>query len=283
LSCILLQFNLKNIFRRIYESSTPALIVITELNIMKTFAKTRPYRHRSTLFVATFVWINVVSLNSVFPAIIYSGPQNLSLEGILNTSQALFIDLAGDTAGTWDNLKLSIASGSFGSVGSNDVIPSAEVALASTFISFPLVQKLDFGDPYPSNPIFGSGSKILWQFNPGASLDIGEFKDVTGYAAVQFGTFGGPQYLGWLQLSVENYSSLGDPLSKLTVIDWAYSDVIGERIAIGQIAEPSTFSLFFLGLFIFVIYNLSMRLKPKHRMARIRFHVLLRRIDHASY
>jgi len=250
---------------------------------MKIFAKTRPYRYRSTLFVATFVWINVVSLNSVFPAIIYSGPQNLSLEGILNTSQALFIDLAGDPAGTWDNLKLSIASSSFGSIGSNDVIPSAEVALASSFISFPLVQKLDFGDPYPSNPIFGSGSKVLWQFNPGASLDIGEFKNVTGYAAVQFGTFGSPQYLGWMQLSVENYSSLGDPLPKLTVIDWAYSNVIGERISIGQIPEPSTFSLFFLGLLIFVIYNLSMRLKPYHRMARIRFHVLLRRIDHAAY
>jgi hypothetical protein len=111
---------------------------------MKTFAKTRPYRHRSTLFVATFVWINVVSLNSVFPAIIYSGPQNLSLEGILNTSQALFIDLAGDTAGTWDNLKLSIASGSFGSVGSNDVIPSAEVALASTFMALRELEWVDF-------------------------------------------------------------------------------------------------------------------------------------------
>src|SRR5262247_1477852 len=182
--------------------------------VMKTVAKIGLYRYGSTLIVAFFLWINLLSFNSVFPATIYSGTQNLSLESILNTTQLLLIDLAGDSTGSWDNLQLSITSTPFGSgsVGANDAFFGAEVALASSVSNLPLVERLDFGDSYPVNPVFASGSVILWQFNPAAGLDRGEFRDVTGYAALQFGTFGGgPSYFGWIQLNVENYNSLSRP------------------------------------------------------------------------
>jgi len=227
---------------------------------MKTFAENGLCR--SIFSLVTFIGVNVVSVGSVSPAIIYSGPQNLSVQGVLNATQILSIDLAGDI-GSSDNLQLSITSVSLGSVGANDVVPGAEVALLSAPSDFPLVERLDFGDPFPSSFIVGSGSKILWQSSPPGGLDIGEFKDVTGYAAMVFGTFGGgPQYSGWIHLSVEGYSLLMDPLAKLTVIDWAYSDVVGERISMGQIIElpvpvPSTFSLYVSGFVALLIYSVG--------------------------
>ena len=164
---------------------------------------------------------------------VYSGLQNISLQGIPNTIKVFTVDLA-DDLGTWDRFQLSIADDSLpGSIGTNDIYSGAEVALASLSGDFPFVSRFGYGDAYPSRPIFGSGSKLLWS---GSSAADGDF-----FAAMQFGTFGtGPEYSGWIHLNVENSST---PSAAITVIDWAYSDVVGETIAMGQVPEPSSFAL----------------------------------------
>ena len=143
-------------------------------------------------------------------------------------TQSVMIPLAGVSAG-WDTLQLGISASGIGG-GTNDIYAGAEVALASATGSFPVITRLNYGDPYPSSPVFGSGSEVLWGF--GFGLGDGDF-----YTASEFGTFGGgPALLGWVHLSVENSSSI----AKITVIDWAYSDVAGETVAMGQIPEPAT-------------------------------------------
>jgi Bacterial Ig-like domain (group 3) len=163
-----------------------------------------------------------------FGSITYSGPQTVSLQGVAGTNQAITINLAGDP-GTWDTLNIGIyLNGSGG--GANNIFAGAEVALASSSASFPVITRFQYGDPFPSNPIFGSGSEILWGFGTGPA--DGDF-----FAAVMFSTFGtGPAYSGWIHLKVSN-SSTSSPT--ITLIDWAYSD---QPIAMGQGGKPTTLS-----------------------------------------
>ena len=165
-----------------------------------------------------------------FGNITYSGLQTVSLQGAPGTNQALTINLAGDP-GTWDSLNLGIYLPTDGSGGgANNIFASADVALASSSGGFPLITRFKYGDPFPSNPVFGSGSEILWGFGTGPA--DGDF-----FAALMFSTFGtGPAYLGWIHLKVSN-SSTSSPT--IAVIDWAYSD---QPIAMGQGGKSTTLS-----------------------------------------
>ncbi len=165
-----------------------------------------------------------------FGYITYSGLQNVSLQGVPGTTQVLTINLVGDP-GSWDSLNLGISSTTDGSGGgTNNIFASAEVALASSSGGFPLITRFQYGDPYPSSPVFGSGSEILWGFGTGPA--DGDF-----FAAVAFSTFGtGPAYSGWIHLRVSN-SSTSSPT--ITVIDWASSD---QPIAMGQRGKSTTLS-----------------------------------------
>jgi hypothetical protein len=195
---------------------------------------------RFLAIASAFVCTSLAPIAPVFGTIIYSGPQNLLLQGVPNTSQSLTINLAGNLAG-WDTLQLSIGANSIASVGTNDIFAGAGVALASTASGFPAVTEFNLGDPYPSSPLFGSGSEVLW----GNGI-AGGFTDGAGYAATRFGTQGGgPAFSGWIHLRIQN-SAL--PTASLTVIDWAYSDQVGQAISMGQIPEPSTLSLLVFGL-----------------------------------
>jgi hypothetical protein len=176
---------------------------------------------------------------SSFGTTIFSGPQNLALQGVPNTLQTLVIPLAGVVA-SWDTLKLSIAATANSSLGGNDVIPSAGVALSSTTGTFPAITDYNFGDPFPSSPFVGSGTEILW------GNGVGVWGDGSGYAAMVFGTQGGgPTYWGWLHLNIQN-SAL--PTATLTVLDWSYSDVVGQAPVMGQVPEPSSVGMTAFGL-----------------------------------
>jgi hypothetical protein len=184
---------------------------------------------RSIFLPLVVFWIGI-SATPAFGNITYSGPQNISLQGVPDTTQVLTIHLAGDS-GSWDALNLSVSTtldaGGGGGGGANNIFAGAEVAMTSSSGGFPLITRFNYGDPYPASPLFGSGSEILWGFGTGPA--DGDF-----FAAVVFGTFGtGPAYLGWVHLSVSN-SATSSPT--VTVIDWAYSD---QPIAMGQ-GAPST-------------------------------------------
>jgi hypothetical protein len=185
----------------------------------------------------------------------YSGLQNITLRGVPNATQILTIDLAKDP-GTWDTLQLEIADDPMpGSIGITTIHPGAEVALASAPGDFPFVTRLGDGDPYPSGAILGSGSKFLWV---GTSAPDGDF-----FAATQFGTFGtGQAYSGWIHFIVQNTSTSS---ASMTVIDWAYSDVIGETIAMGQIPvpEPSSLALLLSSLLSGMVFPFTRRQCPK--------------------
>lgn len=171
------------------------------------------------------LWIGISALPA-FGNITYSGLRNISLQGVDGTSQTLTLNLAGDTA-SWDtfNLGIYLPGGA-----ANNVFAGAEVALASTAGTFPLITRLNYGDPYPVSPLFGSGSETLWGFGTGPA--DGDF-----YAATLFSTFGtGPAYAGWIHLKVSN-SATASPA--ITVVDWAYSD---RPIAMGQLEKSTTLS-----------------------------------------
>jgi hypothetical protein len=151
--------------------------------------------------------------------IIYSGIQDIVIQGGTQT-----IELAGVNA-SWDTI--SLGSSVLG--GGDNIIPSAEVALASDAADFPDVTRFNFGDPFPTSPIFGSGTEII--SGPPPYPGDGDF-----YSAMLFGTFkGGPMYTGWIQLDVQN---TGSPDASITAIDWAYSDVVGQPISMGEVPEP---------------------------------------------
>jgi len=115
---------------------------------------------KTTLFLAV-----TFSSMSAFGSIVLSGPQNIVLQGVAGTLQTFQIPLA-SAAASWNTLQLSIGTIGIGGC-TNDIYFGAEVALASTAAGFPLVSRLHYGDPYPLNPVFGSGSSILWGFGRG--------------------------------------------------------------------------------------------------------------------
>jgi len=163
--------------------------------------------------------------------VIYSGIQNIVIQVPFET-----IELAGVDA-SWDTISLG------GEVfGGNNIIPSAEVALASSLTE---TLRLNFGDPFPTGAIFPSGTEIISGPPPSFEGD-GDF-----YAAMLFGTFGGgPMYEGWIQLDMQNN---GTPEASLTVVDWAYANVVGETITMGEgesVSEVPEPSLVYLGSFL---------------------------------
>ncbi len=191
-------------------------------------------RLSSCIFASTLCYSGLVGAD-----VIYSGLQNIVLEGVPGTQQTLSVNVAGGST-SWDRMQLSV-SGTGQGGGTNDIGAGAEVALASSAAIFPRITRFDYGEPFPVDPIFGSGSEILWGFGYGPA-------DGSFYAAMMLGTFGtGPEYVGWIQLLVENSSTLS---ARITVIDWAYSNQVGEAIAMGQVAvsEPSSLVLFGAGL-----------------------------------
>lgn len=194
---------------------------------------------RASIFVATALFASVGLPNPALANTVYSGTQNLVLQGTASATQSLTIAIAGDAVGSWDQLKLSVfPEGPDGSGGAYDAVLGSWVTLAAfpgadpSNPLYPYVQNLEFGDPIPTTGFNWSGSPLFWLYDTGrvsppGIIDAGEFKDGTGYAAMVL--VGG--YYGWIHLSVSGYQSA---TPTLTVIDWAYSNVAGESLSIGQ-------------------------------------------------
>jgi hypothetical protein len=175
------------------------------------------------------------AMNAFAGSITYSGIQNIVLQGIPGSNQTLDIELAGLASPT-DIFELEITdfpsfSDPYG--GANGVIPGlAEVALA--FGTYPRADPLSFGTPYPSNPQFGSGSIVLYGF--GFGPNDGDF-----YYPLESET---SNLVGWAQLLIQNSNTSNE---SITVVDWAFTDVPGQTLAMGQVSssvpEPATWLL----------------------------------------
>ncbi len=189
-------------------------------------------RNLRSFFV--FVFVAAGSVMTASADVTFSGIQNIVLQGVPNSDQALNIELKGIASST-DTLNLIIDDfPSFGDPfdGSNTVIPgTADVGLALG--SAPLADPLQFGDPYPSNPQFGSGSILLYGF--GFGPHDGDF-----YYPLESET---SSLTGWIQLVIQNSNAANE---SITVVDWAVSDTPGVTLAMGEVGavpEPSSWLL----------------------------------------
>jgi hypothetical protein len=180
-----------------------------------------------------------LSLPIASASIIYSGIRDITLAGQADSNQSLTINIEGKNGDVSDDLTLAIFLSGTASIGSNFAGAASGVVLAASGQVFPSVINLGLSDPFPVNAIFGSGSFLLWDFqNPGTadSIDVGQFKDTTGYAAMLINSNQdvSQQTYGWVQLAADNSKSLSSPFPTITVIDWAYSDTPGELLLMGQ-------------------------------------------------
>jgi hypothetical protein len=175
------------------------------------------------------------AINAFAGSITYSGIQNIVLQGVPGSNQTLDIKLAGLASPT-DTFELVITDfPSFGDPygGTNGVTPGvAEVALA--FGAFPRADPLSFGSPYPSNPQFGSGSIILYGFGFGPG-DGDFYYPLESESSI---------LVGWIQLLIQNSNT---SVESITVVDWAFTNVPGQTLAMGQVSssvpEPATWLL----------------------------------------
>ena len=206
-------------------------------------------------FIRILGFFTILSIScSAHAGIIYSGIQNIShtpaQEGVLDLK---YIDLAGDTANTWDNLQFSIYYDDYAMWG-YQTSWSGNPAVLAYESSSQNIERYEAGQEMTGS--FGSGTRQFFSYTQDAFGNVTEqglFKNGTGFAGLMLGDFGGPKYFGWMQFSIENYgaSSIGGGPT-ITIVDWAFSDVADTKITVGdrgtQISEPSTLSLVFLSL-----------------------------------
>jgi hypothetical protein len=187
----------------------------------------------SNLFALTILAVSTTS--ALASTITYSGIQNIVLNGVPNTTQSYNILLLGSAAPT-DTLRLQITDNpGFGNpyTASDLMLPgTSEVALL--FGSYPTALALHLGDPYPTSPLYGSGSIIIYDvtYYPLKSSDayyplISETSNLSG----------------WIHLLFNNTNSSNE---SITVVDWAVTTDPNLRLAMGQGAaapEPASWLL----------------------------------------
>ncbi len=192
----------------------------------------------------------ILYVSSSSATIIYSGVKNISFTAAEpNNIYTLNIDLADDITGTWDNIKFEMFFNNHQISGTQtSFIGSPSVLAYET--NFPYIEKYSLGDEMTGQ--FGSGSFILFNYNNEVAGGAkGFFRNTTGYAGLSLGDFGGQDYFGWMQLSVENFDPGNINLGPtITIIDWAYSTEPGLPVRVGAVPvpEPTTLTLLALGL-----------------------------------
>jgi hypothetical protein len=182
----------------------------------------------------------VLTMSTAFATVIYDAP-NVTLTGVPNSLQSLTIAL-GSVPAAWNTLKFSVAS--FAQTGgTNDAVPGSWAVLgSSSSATFPLIARLNSGDPFPSAAAFGSGSMVFWGFGLGSPFD---------------------NYHGWVHIDIQGTSTA---TPTITILEWAYGDA-GERLAMGQLPEPGTAAAMGLGLAIVLAISLQRR-KFQHTRLR---------------
>jgi hypothetical protein len=195
----------------------------------------------------------VLTMNTAFATVIYDAP-NVTLTGVPNSLQSLTIAL-GSVPAAWNTLKFSVAS--FAQTGgTNDAVPGSWAVLgSSSSATFPLIARLNSGDPFPSAAAFGSGSMVFWGFGLGSG-------DGNFFAPLELGA---PfdNYHGWVHIDIQGTSTA---TPTITILEWAYGDA-GERLAMGQLPEPGTAAAMGLGLAIVLAISLQRR-KFQHTRLR---------------
>lgn len=197
------------------------------------------------------IWLAVLATYSApaFATVIYSGTQNIVLQGPrFGGSTQYTVALAGDATHSWDLIQFQISQVSIVSTaGFNVVSPGVSDVTLSSYLGPPLnnnpqypffAENLQNGDPFLPDLVNATGDILLWEYlwshlGPQYTVDAGDFQNGDGYAAMTFGNGD----LGWIQLDIANYRSL---YASITLVDWAYSDVPGEQIAIGQTGPTPT-------------------------------------------
>lgn len=174
---------------------------------------------------ASTLLLSALAAASSSAAIVYSGPQNLTIS---STFDSLFLDVDGGVSGGSPTVGWDIEAffGGEGFGNSENFQPVRQtVAVDSAIV------RLEIGDIVDGSGIYaatfaGSDSHI----GPGA----GQFQSgVTGYLGFRMYTNDaeGPYY-GWMRVNLSNTGENG------TIIDWAYENT-GASITVGAVPEPS--------------------------------------------
>jgi hypothetical protein len=121
------------------------------------------------LFLTVIFWLGM-SVTPVLGDIVYSGVQDISLQGVANTNQVWNIVLAADPT-PWDTLNLEIAQAGSGG-GANNIFPGAQVALASNFSTSPLVTRFNSEIPSPPARCLEVGERFCGALEPGQPTGI---------------------------------------------------------------------------------------------------------------
>jgi len=180
---------------------------------------------KNRIVLITAACLAALAATPAMADIVYSGPQNIVLQGAPDSNQFFNIFIAGAPA-SWDTLGIEIDTQNEG-LGVVNAIPGlSEVSLAMA--PGPEVTRFQSGDAFPSTPIFGSGSEILW--GAGTGPNDGDF-----YAAMDIPTSGAqPEEEGWIHFNISG-SATSSPI--VTVKGWAYA--VGDAISsIGQTSSP---------------------------------------------
>jgi len=156
---------------------------------------------KSLLFVG--ILFIALQASSSLAGTVYSGVQNISLTATtLNELVRTKIDLAGDTAGTWDDFDFGIYytyNHVLGSIFRNS--PSGSPVGLAHDTQFAWIENYAPGDEMTG--AFAFGSPFFFNCST-VNGEEGYFVNKSGYAGLRLGDFDGPEYFGWMQISVEN-------------------------------------------------------------------------------
>jgi len=215
---------------------------------------------------ATTVAVAAGSAHDAKAAIIYSGVKNVSVPAMSMTG--MYFDIDGNSfsttpttgsdvnifdvygIGTYNGQKAFYHSATFfgpGKLGNNALATLS----ATTGLTLKLGAGITIGPTAPSGTVFGRQNDLgnqFYNYNSGAKL--GTFSGQwtaggIGYIGFKFVTSTNQTDYGWMRVSFDPNAFSHQQVS-LTVIDWAYNNS-GGSIVTGQIPEPNTVALAFLG------------------------------------
>lgn len=184
-----------------------------------------PWNTRRTCAIALATAVSLVGA-AASADVVYSGIQNVTLKGPgLGNYVQTTIKIAGAT-GLWDETVFEIDT------PSGSVVARVSIGL----VEYQEDLSNSILDLAPGTLVDGNiGGGIAWdtegefsEFFVGSS---GHFIDKTGFAALRMTNLADVHY-GWIRVRVENYDDPDDIV--LTAVDWAYEDVPGRPIYVGQ-------------------------------------------------
>ena len=215
---------------------------------------------------ATTIAVAATGQHDAKAAIIYSGVQNVSIPALnsagvyfdIDTNTVTLFPTAGsdlnifDVYGiaTYNNQKVFYHSVSF--FGPRTTGNNSLATLSTTSgDTIRLAAGVAISSTPPSGSVFGRQNDLVNRFyNYSTGAPTGAFTGQwtsggTGYIGFKFVAANGQTDYGWMRISIDPTLFLNQQNSAV-VIDWAYNNT-GAPIMAGQIPEPSSLALAFLG------------------------------------